>query len=93
MSGSWAIFFGSPLVMAAAVATAIAEAAPAVTMAAGTPTSSAMRAPAFAWRSGTNTKCREASSMARTTSGGISDPPTTVTVPMPLMRGFTPSRA
>ncbi len=51
-----------------------------------------MRAPAFFCRSGTNTKCREASSIARTTSGGISDPPTTVTVPMPLMIGFTPRR-
>ena len=93
MSGSWAIFFGSPLVMAAAVATAIAEAAPAVTIAAGTPTSSAMRAPAFCCRSGTCTNCREASSIARTTSGGISDPPRMVTVPMPLMTGFTPRRA
>jgi len=31
--------------------------------------------------------------MARTTSGGMSDPPRIVTVPMPLMRVFTPSRA
>jgi len=81
VSGSWAIFFGSPFVIAAAVATVIAAAAPAVTRAAGTPTSSAMRAPAFAWRSGGTTKCREASSIARTTSGGITDPPRIVTVP------------
>ena len=30
--------------------------------------------------------------MARTTSGGINDPPSTVTVPIPLMTGFTPRR-
>jgi len=90
-SRRWLPWTIAALLIAAAVATVIAEAAPAVTMAAGTPMSSAIRAPALAWRSGRCTKCREAFSIARTTSGGISDPPRIVTVPMPLTTVFTPS--
>ena len=78
--------------MQAAVATVIAEAAPAVTMAAGTPRSSAIRAPAFSCSSGIETNHPAASAIARTTSGGISEPPTTVTVPWALIRVLTPIR-
>ena len=76
--------------MAAAVPTAIAEAAPAVTIAAGTPSSPAIRAPTFSWSSGTETNHRAASAIACTTSAGISEPPTTVTVPCGVDQGLDP---
>jgi len=37
-------------------------------------------------------KVREASSVARTTSGGMMEPPGTVTTPIPLMTGRKPKR-
>ena len=77
--------------MQAAVPTAIAEAAPAVTIAAGTPRSPAIRAPTFSCNSGIETNHSAASAIARTTSGGITEPPTTVTVPCALIRVLTPS--
>src|SRR5690349_11959624 len=52
-----------------------------------------MRAPTFLSSSGSGMKKREASSMARTTSGGMIEPPRTVTTPTPLMTGLTPRPA
>src|SRR6185436_17847486 len=72
---------------------AIADAAPHVTIAAGAFSSSAMRAPTFFSRSGSGMKWRDASSIARTTSGGMIEPPSTVTTPTPLMTGLTPRLA
>ena len=71
-------------------AAVMAEAAPQAIMAAGTPIISAIFWPALRCRLGTWTKCFEASTMAATTSGGMIDPPSTVTVPMPLITGFAP---
>ena len=67
-----------PQVMHAAVATVIAEAAPAVTIAAGTPIRLAIRAPTFSCSSGIETNAPAASAIACTTSGGISEPPSVV---------------
>ena len=64
--------------MQAAVATVIAEAAPAVTIAAGTLSSPAIRAPTFSCSSGIETNQPAASAIACTTSGGISEPPRVV---------------
>src|SRR5204863_8322692 len=52
-----------------------------------------MRAPTFFSSSGSGMKNRDASSMARTTSGGMIEPPSTVTTPTPLMTGSTPNLA
>ena len=71
----------------------IAEAAPHVTIAAGAWSSSAIRAPTFFSSSGSGMKKREASSIARMTSGGMIEPPRTVTTPTPLMTGLTPRLA
>ena len=73
--------------------TAIADAAPQVTIAAGACRSSAIRAPTFFSSSGSGMKYRDASSMARMTSGGMIEPPRTVTTPTPLMTGLTPRLA
>lgn len=70
----------------------IPEAAPPVTIAAGTFRILARCSPAFFWRSANGMKCLPASSIAATTSGGMMDPPSIVTVPMPLITGFTPIR-
>ena len=51
-----------------------------------------MCSPDFSSNSGMGTKCRAASSMAATTSGGMMTPPRTVTVPIVLITGRTPSR-
>ena len=64
--------------MQAAVATVIAEAAPAVTIAAGTPSRSAIRAPTFSCSSVIETNEPAASAIACTTSGGINEPPRAV---------------
>src|SRR4051812_26325161 len=52
-----------------------------------------MRAPTFFSSSGSGMKNRDASSMARITSGGMIEPPSTVTTPTPLMTGLTPRLA
>src|SRR3954470_20059855 len=84
---------GLPCDRHAAVPTVIAEAAPQVTIAAGACSNSAIRAPTFFSSSGTGMKYRDASSMARMTSGGMIDPPRTVTTPTPLITGLTPRLA
>ena len=70
-----------------------AEAAPQVTMAAGACSNSAMRAPTLRSSSGSGMKKRLASSIAWITSGGMIDPPRTVTTPTPLMTGLIPRLA
>ena len=57
------------------------EAAPAEMNAPSAPVSRAMRAPAFSCNSSRCTNCREASTMASTTSGGMIEPPRVVMVP------------
>ena len=52
-----------------------------------------MRAPTFFSSSGSGMKKRDASSMARITSGGMIEPPRTVTTPTPLMTGLMPRLA
>ncbi len=81
---------GSPRVTAAAVPSRMAPAAPVVTKAASTPASRAMRSPTRSWSSRRLTKWRAASRQAATTSGGISEPPRLVTVPVALMTRLTP---
>jgi hypothetical protein len=71
----------------------MADAAPQVTIAAGACSSSAIRAPTFFSSSGSGMKKRDASSIARITSGGMIDPPSTVTTPTQLITGFTPRLA
>lgn len=61
--------------MQAAVATEIAEAAPAVTIAAGTPSRPAILAPTFFWSSGIETNDPAAATIASMTSGGMREPP------------------
>ena len=70
--------------------TLMAEAAPHVTIAAGAWSNSAMRAPTFFCNSGSGMKYRDASSIACTTSGGMIEPPNTVTTPTPLITGLMP---
>ena len=48
--------------------------------------------PAFSCSSGIETNHPAASAIARTTSGGINEPPTTVTVPWALIKVLTPIR-
>lgn len=52
-----------------------------------------MRAPTLRSNSGKGMKKWLASSMALMTSGGMMEPPRTVTTPTPLMTGLTPSEA
>ena len=92
VSGSIRSFSSSSPAIAAAVPQVIADAAPAEIMAAGTPISRAMWSPARSWSSGRGTKLRDAATMASVTSGGMREPPRTVTVPMPLITGSIPSR-
>src|SRR5437016_4025875 len=83
----------SPCDRQAAVPTAMAEAAPQVTMAAGASSNVAIRAPTFFSSSGNGMKKRDASCMALMTSGGMIEPPSTVTTPTPLMTGLIPRLA
>jgi len=75
----------------AAVADAIAPAAPEVTMPDSAPESSASRFPAARCSSKISTKCFEASCFAARTSGSSSEPLRYVHVPRALMNGRTPS--
>ena len=84
---------GSPCDRQAAVPTEMAEAAPQVTIAAGACSSSARRIPTLFSSSGSGMKKRDASSIARMTSGGIIEPPRTVTTPTPLITGLIPRLA
>lgn len=64
--------------MQAAVATVMADAAPAVIIADGTSSSAAILAPTLSWSSGMGTNHPAASVIARSTSGGMSEPPSVV---------------
>ena len=76
--GKLSMAAGLSRTMQAAVATVIAEAAPAVTIAAGTLSSAAIRSPTFSCSSGIETNQPAASFIAWSTSGGMSDPPRVV---------------
>ncbi len=77
--------------MQAAVASESAEAQPAVTRAAGQSSSSAMRLPTASRRSSSRTYFLEATCIAATASGRISDPVKAVYVPAALMKERMPS--
>ena len=91
MSGRRRIRSGSLPATQAAVASESAEAQPAVTRAAGQPSSSAIRLPTASCSSSSRTYFREATCIAATTSGRISDPVSAVNVPAALMNERTPS--
>ena len=78
VSGSRSIASGVSRTMQAAVATVMAEAAPAVIIADGTLSSAAILAPTFSWSSGIETNHPAASVIACSTSGGMSEPPSVV---------------
>ena len=88
--GSRCMRSGLPPAIADAVQCVIAAQHPAVTMPHSAPLSSARRLPTPSISSSIWTKLREASSIARFTSGRVVDPVMIVNVPRALMTGRTP---
>ncbi len=91
VSGRRRIRSGSVPATQAAVASDSAEAQPAVTRADWQCNSSAIRLPTASCNSSRLTYFREATCMAATTSGRISEPVSAVKVPAALMNDRTPS--